>query len=145
MAKVNLTPFASSMHVEGETGGGGGGVSTQNVVYYDYNPMKGGFFHGENTMPFEECLEIAKAGGMLYASFWGLWFPLIGFGEDDGGEYLQFSGVYMFPYLDSGQINSISCTAARFKDYGDPIDIQMGSNTINFDQNNNLQKARIFK
>lgn len=24
MAKVNLTPFASSMHVEGETGGGGG-------------------------------------------------------------------------------------------------------------------------
>ena len=25
MAKVNLTPFASSMHVEGETGGGSGG------------------------------------------------------------------------------------------------------------------------
>lgn len=35
MAKVNLTPFASSMHVEGETGGGGDEIVCKFAATYD--------------------------------------------------------------------------------------------------------------
>ena len=31
MSKVNLTPYATSMHVEGETGGSGGGALIVNI------------------------------------------------------------------------------------------------------------------